>query len=52
MDVVDVLRAFSGNARWTQITGSVSRRVLQHAVRDGEVEHHGTVYSLPPPDRI
>jgi very-short-patch-repair endonuclease len=48
--IVDVLRAFGGTARWSQLKGKVSRRRLARAVADGEVlGDHGT-YSLPPTD--
>jgi hypothetical protein len=51
MDVIIVLRAHGGAARWSQLTGKVSRRSLQRAVLDGEVEHHDGVYCIPPSDR-
>jgi very-short-patch-repair endonuclease len=51
MDVVVALLAHGGVARWSQLTSKVSRRALQRAVSEGNVERHGGVYSIPPSDR-
>jgi hypothetical protein len=48
--IVDVLRAFGGTARWSQLKGKVSRRRLARAIADGEVLGDYGTYSLPPTD--
>jgi very-short-patch-repair endonuclease len=48
--IVDILRAFGGTARWSQLKGKVSRRSLARAVENGEVLGDLGTYSLPPTD--
>jgi very-short-patch-repair endonuclease len=50
LPIVDVLRAFGGTARWTELKGKVSRRRLKQAVDDGSVLSDLGTYSLPPTD--
>lgn len=50
MPILDVLRAFGGTARWSQLKGKVSRRRLNRAVEDGEALCDLGTYSLPPID--
>jgi very-short-patch-repair endonuclease len=51
VDVIVALRAHGGAARWSQLTGKVSRRALQRAVRDGDVDQQAGVYSMAPSER-
>jgi very-short-patch-repair endonuclease len=47
LEIVDVLRAHGGTARWSQLKGTVSRRRLKRAVDDGSVLSELGTYSLP-----
>jgi very-short-patch-repair endonuclease len=48
LPIVDVIQAFGGAARWSQLKGKVSRRRLTQMVKAGAVLcEHGT-YSVPP----
>lgn len=47
LQIVDVLRAHGGTARWSQLKGKVSRRRLKRAVDDGSVVSDLGTYSLP-----
>lgn len=48
MEVVDALRSLGGCARAKQLRTLVSRRAIDHAVRDGSVTRSGRVYAVPP----
>jgi very-short-patch-repair endonuclease len=50
LPVADVLRAYGGAARWSQLNGRINRRALQHAVAAGEVVVDGGTYYLPETD--
>lgn len=51
LEIVDVLRAHGGAARWSQLDGRVSRRAVQRAVTDGDVVVDRGTYSLPEADQ-
>jgi len=50
LPIVDVIRAFGGTARWSELKGKVSRRRLKQAVDDGTLLGDLGTCSLPPTD--
>jgi hypothetical protein len=50
LPIVDVLRAHSGAARWSQLDGRVSRRALQQSVAAGDVLADHDTYYFPETD--
>jgi very-short-patch-repair endonuclease len=52
LQVVDVLRAHGGAARWSQLDGRVSRRALQQAASAGDVVVDRGTYYLPEADYV